>query len=234
MTALFARQKYRTLIILQTALIAALLLIPAMSDCREMTKSGDQDQPAAKDGDGTGTTNEMTWQRCSVLFGSEADMMNNKNNRKNSLISFSGKKNQYTIMHQTRNWQVPILLQIPGLKLSQIIDSGDQSYAQIKISNKVAKKHGCPAGIYKIKQDGKLLPNLKVLAISNNLMLLQYKGKLGYLPLNQETNPTFRMVWQSPWQIAREEEGGSSGGGSSPTSSAPSKPAKRSRKARSK
>lgn len=233
MTALFARQQYRTPIILQISLIASLLLMPAMSDCGETANSSDQDRPAVKDGGETGTTDEMTKERCSLLFGNDADMMDNKNTRKNSLISFSGKKNQYTIIHQTRKWRAPILLHIPGLKLRQIVYSGDQSYAQIKISGKIAEKYGCPAGIYKIKLDGKLLPKLKVLAITDNLMLLQYKGRLGYLPLNSELNPTFRMVWQSPWQIAREEEGGSSGGSSS-TSSKPRKPSKRSRKSRKK
>lgn len=139
---------------------------------------------------------------CYALFGNDALHCKNREHRQEVLVKVGGSKGRYYVLHRAKKWDTPIRLRIKGIFFKGIVkdESGD-SHVLLRISEEVAETFKCPSGTYRLDRDDSILSDAVVLAVHDDVVLLECNGKLTYMCKGDEASPFFRMIWQSPWEV---------------------------------
>lgn len=135
---------------------------------------------------------------CAVLFGRQDDFRENRWARETSIDFIQA----YTELPNPRIYvghygvysDPPERLAPRDLRLVTVESGG----ALVRVNS---DRFGCPTGLYRVGVDYDFGADGHVLAMFENLVLLEYDGQLMYLTNSPGVGPIWSMVWVSPWSI---------------------------------
>lgn len=145
--------------------------------------------------------------QCSVLFGNQQARERNRSLRHNNLVSIRRYKHATVIVHHT-NWKEPKYLKYSGISLADIKHDkyDDKPVAYIEVTDQL-DQFDCDPGLYTIRVDDCIGGKAKVLAILDDMILLEMENNLRYLTNNPNIGkPLWQMVWASRWKIVKTQE----------------------------
>jgi hypothetical protein len=162
-------------------------------------------EPAA----GTDDLDDPNWEaeavpsrECPELFGDQDDRDENRLTREESLESVKVCKYAINLVH-TADWRRPKKVQLEGLELIDIcIEEGRTPLAVLRLEEPLEEIE-CEPGLYIVKVDDSIGADVQVLYILENVLLLEYDGQLGYLVVEGEKMPMWRLIWRSTWKMPR-------------------------------
>jgi hypothetical protein len=142
---------------------------------------------------------------CPDLFGTEEMHENNEAMRSEVLVSIADEEHMVTIVH-TGDWIEPVRVEYEALELVGIEhDDEDTPSAVFRLSAGL-EDVACEPGLYAVVVGDNLGEDGHVLAIMDDLVLVEQEGWLGYVLLEGAAEPHWRMVWKSPWIMQRLPE----------------------------
>ncbi len=144
---------------------------------------------------------------CSALFGSEEVEKKNEIRREKRLERVMESNGTITVVHHSEQWSEATHGVCKGVALDSIEKDEDGEYrALFDVNDPIADLYGCEPGLYEVSQDASIFSEAAVLWIDRNFVLLGYEGELTYLTPNPDQRYIVRMIWQSPWTIARPKD----------------------------
>ncbi len=156
---------------------------------------------------------------CSDLFGNNQTHDSNRTARQENLVSIRRYSHATVIVHHT-NWDQPRYVEYPGIDLvdtTMFSNHNTHPVAYIEITERL-NKIDCTPGIYTINVDDAIGKKTKVLAILEDLVLIERDDELLYLASDPNLEkPHWQMVWASPWKIIKTPESSKSSSVRSPT-----------------
>ncbi|MCA9543183.1 MAG: hypothetical protein KC613_02305 [Myxococcales bacterium] len=140
---------------------------------------------------------------CPRVFGSPAYKRKLTKRRKRLLDDVDPNGDIVDIAHST-DWRRPFYLEFTGVEL--LAAEGDEG-AAFRVDDALADLD-CEPGVYHLDVDDSLGDDTAILAVLDDVVLVEFKGQLGYLATDDAEIPTWRMIWLAPWRIIRRRETG--------------------------
>jgi hypothetical protein len=161
---------------------------------------------------------------CPLLFGDPAARERNRRQRAHRLDAVEPGEHAINLIY-SGSWRKPTPIRFKGLKLVSTAGAGLQQPSALVEVGELPAAVDCRPGIYELHTDDSLGGSSRVLAILEDVLLLEVDGQLRYLAPQRfdatATKPAFRMIWRSTWTLAGVAGGG---GTASATPSARPKP----------
>lgn len=140
---------------------------------------------------------------CPRLFGTEHLTEKHAARRERVLWGVERAASVVEVEHSA-GWDRPHYLEFRGLEL---VDAAPGAEATFRVTPTLDRP-GCEAGEYTVGVDDSLGERGHVLAVLNDVVLVEYLGQLSYLATPEATIPTWRMVWRSPWKLVKRRHTG--------------------------
>ncbi len=135
---------------------------------------------------------------CRLVFGSKRTHRTNREQRKANLSWVERTGNVIDVTHSTR-WRQPFYLEFRGLELVETEMEDGERVGFVHLED----AQNCPSGLYPVRIDDNLGEDARVLAVLPDTLLVEFRGRLGYLLTADAATPQWRMVWRSPWKTIR-------------------------------
>jgi len=139
---------------------------------------------------------------CSQLFGDEEEREQNMKHRKKLLMSVREGEYCIEVLHST-DWETPEEIEYIGLELVEtVIDEESEPHALVYVSEEIDEL-GCDPGNYVVEVDDSIGEEARVLAILQDLVLIEENEDLKFLKTEEAGNPVWRMIWKSSWKLLK-------------------------------
>lgn len=139
---------------------------------------------------------------CEEVFGEESDHEEDRRRREAILEGVDVTEHDVWITH-SGDWSDPEPLHFANLALVGVeTNEGCAPVAVVELDNE-SDDIACDSDLYLIEQDSSLGEDTHVLAIIDNVVIVEHEGKLMYLVVSDHSAPPFRMVWHAPFTIAK-------------------------------
>ncbi len=137
---------------------------------------------------------------CPALFGDPLLEQENRQRRESLLESIRVWEHSIDVVYHGP-WEEPQPLDYRGIKLLQTF-AGDscEATAVLEVTDE-AGELGCAAGDYAVTRDASVGREGRILAVLDEVVLLEQDGELGYLAVEGQEPPLFRMVWHPRWTL---------------------------------
>lgn len=137
---------------------------------------------------------------CPEVFGDEADYRRNQSRREDHLEDVD--PDGYFITHDS-DWIEPIPIEPLDLHLVATETQGDCAPYAIVDLRPGEETIDCEPGLYAVEVDASLGRDARVLAIFDDILLIENRGDLQYVMTDLAVEPQWRMVWHPPWKFTR-------------------------------
>ncbi|MCB9535359.1 MAG: hypothetical protein H6704_03775 [Myxococcales bacterium] len=164
----------------------------------------DEDEAEDEEDDGAASPTDLADDalldpdRCRLVFGSKRTRRTNRHQRKANLSWVERTGNVVDVTHSTR-WRQPFYLEFRGLELVETEMEDGERVGFVHLED----AQNCPSGLYPVHTDDNLGEDARVLAVLPDTLLVEFRGRLGYLLTADAATPQWRMVWRSPWKTIR-------------------------------
>jgi hypothetical protein len=135
--------------------------------------------------------------RCPKIFGGKQRAAQNRRVRQRYLDWVMEERCGITVVHTRVGWEEPVKLQLEGVELVGR-STGDKHAALVKISEELAGRFNCPAGVYLVHRDDSLGKGTRLLAVFKKTVLLEREGGLEFLMAEGAARPTWLVAWTVP------------------------------------
>jgi hypothetical protein len=144
--------------------------------------------------------------RCPRLFGDAARRRLHREQRTAALIAVERRRDVVEITHAMQ-WDRPFYLELAGVELvaTEIGEDGRWT-ALLSIDEQAAADVGCTSGRYRVAADAALGKQARVVAVVDDIVLVEFEGNLAYLLAPEARIPVWQMVWRSGWYFVRPRE----------------------------
>ena len=139
---------------------------------------------------------------CPQLFGGLKAHQHNAQVRRQRLDAVDPGAFSINLTHTT-DWEPPDRIRYKGLRLLETAQSGDRDRVALVRLEPALAELGCEPGVYRVGVDDSIGPAARVLAVLDDVLLLETGGDLRYLRTQGAERPVFRMIWRSPWKMLR-------------------------------
>jgi len=144
---------------------------------------------------------------CPEIFGDEETVRQNRERREQLFVRLRRVGEDYVVVHRATAWRAPEHARIKGMQLDDIrIESEKRREAVVYLPEDIARRYGCESGRYKVAAGDGLFDRAVILAVRQDLLLVEYDDMLAYLTMNPNERVDFRMVWQSFWTMPHPVE----------------------------
>lgn len=191
--------------VLALAAIALVQPLPARSSIR------DRHDPAPLASEAPSSLKITPAGACALFQDSAATRRANRERRLSLLESIDRAKASFWIVHHG-DWTMPQPISVEHLTLSKTILKPEGAPTAIVWLDMPGQESGCRPGLYRLEVDDSLGPDAHVLAIFDEVVLIEYRGQLQYFTSPGAVVPEWHMVWQSPWTLARPRRASGGGG----------------------
>jgi hypothetical protein len=152
--------------------------------------------------DGSWVIRAKPAQECPELFGDRREHDENRVSRENSLEEVECLDNFINLVHST-DWTRPRRVSFEGLEL---VDTStketDEPVAVFRLDESVDEIE-CEPGLYLVRVDDSIGEDARVLAILENVVLIEWENDLGFLQIEGTQAPRWRTIWRSSWKLPR-------------------------------
>ena len=156
-------------------------------------------EPERVESESTDRTDEgLSAGSCPLLFGDEATHAAYAAHRSLALRWVAEREHTVTLVHST-DWQPPTPLQYEGLELIE----ARPGVAWLELPTEAAEELDCPAGQYRIEVDDAIGSSGQVLAILDDLVLVNEEGTLGAWLPEGVREPRWELAWTSTWGLSK-------------------------------
>ncbi len=142
---------------------------------------------------------------CPSLFGDPSARERNRRQRAGQLVAIEPGEHAINLIH-SGSWRKPTPIRFKGLKLVSTAGAGRQRPSALVEVDELPATVRCAPGLYELHSDDSLGGSSRVLAILEDVLLLEVDGQLRYLAPQRfdasATKPAFRMIWRSTWTLA--------------------------------
>lgn len=160
---------------------------------------------------------------CPVLFGDQEVVARNSARREQVLEAVEARKHTVDVVTQERDWRSPQSLRLQGVALVDTVELSECGKAAlIRVPPATAERMACPAGYYVAQRDH-ALGQVRILAILDDVLLVERGSAIEYFAAADAAKPAFRLWWHPPWSLRPAQQG---------KASSSSRSAKKSRAAR--
>jgi hypothetical protein len=137
---------------------------------------------------------------CELLFGTDADRRRNAAHRASTLEEVEVREYTIDVTHST-SWAEPRPMDLQELTLvGTLVRRGCASLAIFELELDPARSQ-CPGGLYLVNVDDSIGAACPVLAIAENIVLVERDGELRYMSTQEANEPVWRMVWHPNWKF---------------------------------
>ncbi len=176
---------------------------PGAADAADAT-----DAPAkAKKAANGSTIIEVDGDTCPRVFGDD-DRFETQGARRERLLKDVDPIGDVVDIGHSYHWQRPFILRFSGVSLAE----SDADHGAVFALDDRFRALDCGAGTYRVQRDQSLGEDTAILAVLNDVVLVEFEGELGYFVTRDAKIPTWRMIWLAPWRIIRRRETGVSSG----------------------
>jgi len=166
---------------LSAALTAALLLAAPAGASPARVGAGAKARPASA---------------CAALFGADATRASNA--RARARIDWIDQdEDGVTIAHTHGSWDEPAALTIRGVHLQAV----EGASAEVSLDPSTAAALGCLAGRYSLRADDSIGRWSRILAVLQQGVLVEHRGRLRYIRAPRSASPRFVMGWHLPGEL---------------------------------
>ena len=157
----------------------------------------------AADPQGEGTVRPAD--SCPALFGTEAVEVANRERRARLLPTVAIDGDEVLLVHST-DWEESRPLTLAGLKLLETVREGYGATAVglVRVAA-TATPSGCSPGVYAVAAGDLLGDFVRVLAVLEGLVLVEYAEGLYFVREPETETPIWFMVWRSPWKVPKPD-----------------------------
>ena len=143
---------------------------------------------------------------CPRVFGGEAAHEVARERRKRTLIWVDSTDEAVIVVHQA-DWTDARRLRIQGFELVRTLPTGRRGgrAALVRLAPD-ATPSGCEPGLYILRRDDFVGTQRRVIAVLDGAVLLGDADELLFLAARDTGNPELRLVWRSPWRVAKPTE----------------------------
>ncbi len=150
---------------------------------------------------------------CPLLFGDPTARERNRRQRASRLDAIEPGEHAFNLIY-SGSWRKPTPIRFKGLKLVSTAGAGLQRPSALVEVDALPAAMGCAPGRYALHTDDSVGGGARVLAILEDVLLLEVDDQLRYLAVErfaaEPIEPAFRMIWKSSWTLAGVAAGGSS------------------------
>ncbi len=137
---------------------------------------------------------------CPAVFGNPQQRLANRAHRLQVLHRVRELTNSILLVHSD-DFARPVPLVFQGLELVEVRPDGlGELHAVVRLGPGL-EEFGCPEGGYLVRVDDSLGPETSVLALLDDLVLVEHAGELAYLAPQAAARPRFRLVWRADWTL---------------------------------
>ena len=143
---------------------------------------------------------------CPRVFGSEVARESAREDRRDLLVWVdSGDDVSFGVHHA--HWTAARQLRIHGVELVRTVprSGAGRPVALVRLALDAAPR-GCEPGLYAVRRDDFVGAHRAVLAVVDGALLLGDEDELLYLTATGRGPPDLRLVWRSPWRVAKPVE----------------------------
>lgn len=144
-----------------------------------------------------------TAEECPALFGDETEHAADEVWRERVVRLVEETGDDVLIVHSA-GWAWPAPLDLIGATVVATADRDDGEPMGLLQLSPEAAPTGCRPGLYAVEA-GDRLGQARVLAVLDDLILVEHDGSLRYLQGGEGQPPSWRMVWRSPWRFPKPE-----------------------------
>lgn len=157
---------------------------------------------------------------CEALLGDAQARTGNAQRREATLEEVDRGPHAIDIVH-SGDWVEPRPIDFRELEDLQTVvvdECAPLAFADLTIER---LRLDCPAGPYRLEVDDSLGPTTRIVAILDQIVLVEHNDELRYLATEDAAEPVWRMIWHPPWKFY------GSFGTSGPAPAQPARPARR-------
>jgi len=135
---------------------------------------------------------------CRAVFGGAGIQAKNRARREGDVLWLHDDGQDVFVVHSA-DWTGPAPIRFGGLRLVSAIPGT----ARFLLTDEAAPP-GCPAGIYELGPDASIGPVIRILSVLDGVVLLASGDDLRLLSTKGSAPRTWRLVWRSDFQVARQ------------------------------
>lgn len=147
---------------------------------------------------------------CPLLFGGQTSLERNRAQRQELLLQLAAGEHMVNLTH-AGTWRPPTRIRYQGLELMATASADPAETRALIEVRQLSAGLACEPGLYELKVDHSLGGQAHVLAILDNVVLLEHEGQLRFWKIARTESPEFRMIWRSTWTLAGNEPAGAAG-----------------------
>jgi hypothetical protein len=134
---------------------------------------------------------------CPALFGDQQVRSHNSARRAHTLDWVDEDEDGVTVAHTNGRWKEPVRLRVRGVQLVSL----RSKRAVVQISPTLAAAAGCQPGNYEVQVDDALTANTRVLAVLNSSVLVEHRGRLGFIAIRGTDSPRWLLAWRMNGEV---------------------------------
>jgi len=134
---------------------------------------------------------------CPALFGDQQVRSDNSARRARTLDWVDEEEDGVTVAHTNGRWKEPIRLRVRGVQLVSV----RSNRAVVQISPTLAAAAGCQPGDYQVRVDDALTANTRVLAVLSHSVLVEHRGRLGFIAPRGTDSPRWLLAWRMNGEV---------------------------------
>jgi len=187
--------------------IAGALLVCAAARATEDAAQLDESSAAAEQEEARGEPDApYPPQHCEPVFGDADAHAENRAHRQLAELEVEPGEHDVSVNHST-DWHAPTPLDLDELELVETWSEGGAVHALVYLDASF-EEQGCDEGHYLIEPDDAIGAEARVLAVLEDVVLLEHGGELRYLRVDGVELPEWRMLWHSPWVMVEPPDYG--------------------------
>ena len=164
---------------------------------------------------------------CPVVFGDAAAREGNQAHREQVLETIEVGEYAIDLVHRS-TWEQPAPVSYDSLTLRGVVRAPGCAPIALVALDAEGLAVDCAAGLYAVQVDDSLGHSAQILAVLDDVVLVETAEQLRYLQAGGHEQPVWRLTWQSPWRYkVPQSSGGSGGAGAKQPGKPAAKPAKK-------
>jgi len=139
---------------------------------------------------------------CPEVFGTTQVHESNEADRQRKLDELDQAAHTIDLVH-TGAWEEPERIRYRGLELvGTRLNEDEEPVALVRVDPEEGELE-CRPGLYRLEVDDSIGADAAVLAVLDDVLLVEADGDLRFLKTEQAEQPVFRMIWRSEWKLLR-------------------------------
>ena len=137
---------------------------------------------------------------CAEIFGDESNLEANRE-RRHEALEWVIQMSPRVASTDSSAWTEPEPIHFANLSIVQTESSDEcEPIVVVELDNE-SDSIPCDADLFAVGGDASLGPDIRILAILDDLILVEHENRLAYVLGPDAPQPSFRMVWHAPFSI---------------------------------